>query len=154
MVEVVNKSQQLFKAAVYPISAYSRIVYIRFPLMRIGASDGGGHTPGLGNRVWLQGIDLWLQPMDAVGFMIVNMNLMAGGVREPVPVNIRDTWDPIMQASFGPTPTMLIQGNDIHMHWTMSKLYTGDARRFGVYAQILGAGVACMGMVAFQIAEG
>lgn len=151
---VINKSQQMLKAAVYPISAYSRVVYIRVPLIAAVLLHGGGHTPGLGNRIWLQGIDVWFQPMNAFGFMIVNLSLMAGGAREPDPVNIRDTWEPIMHASYGPTETILLQGNDIHMHFTMSKLYVGEARRFGVYAEILGIGVDCMGLVAFQIAEG
>lgn len=153
MFQYVNTSQQVRAGAVYPISAYSRVVgfFLNIP------ADAAWHhatTPVLGQRIWLMRVTVRHCPRAANPANYTTFEIMTGRMRAVTLADI-GLWEHVIPniAEGGPRLTVRL-GDGCEMYEeTMSKLYVGDARRFGILARRTGAGADGF-QVTFQIAEG
>lgn len=153
MAHTINKSQQMRVAGVYPISAYSRVVsfFLEIP------QDGNWHhatTPVVGQRVWLLRVTIRHCPR---GPNVANYTLfetMTGKTRALTLADI-GAWERVIPniADGGPSLSMRFGDGCNRYQEDMSRLYTGEARRFGVLAKRVGAGTDQF-QVSFLIAEG
>lgn len=151
---IVGRNQQAAMRAAHPKPYYSRTVLMRMMLERVGDMRAGGVTPPLGNRLWLLGVDVWFMSTTDNGFMSLAVDLKVGTTEESDLLVIRDTWEPVMRSSYGPTDTMMVYGRDIHLHFDMMRFFEAEAKRLAMVATIVAAGVECLGLVAWHISEG
>lgn len=150
---IVNRNQQVRTGAVYPISAYSRVIgfFLSVP------ADAAWHfatTPVLGQRLWLLRVTIRHVPRAVNPAKYTAFEIMTGRMRALTLADI-GAWEHVIPniAEGGPSIVMRIcDGCNIYEE-TMSKLYTGDARRFGILARRTGAETDQM-WVTWQIAEG
>lgn len=151
---VVNKSQQLLKAAVYPISAYSRVVSCNCWAVTIGGWTGSWTTE-VGNRVWLQRVQVKLDAKALDPLRYTQFRIITGTI---APKAIADlwTWENILPLWDGGDRLVeweAYPGTE-DFDWTMSVLYKGEHRRFGVLASTGVNEQKDLVRVSFQIAEG
>lgn len=151
---VINKSQQLLKAAVYPISAYSRVVSCRCVTTVIGGW-AGSWTGEVGNRVWLQRVQVYLNAKAIDATRYTQFRIITG---TSPPVSQADLWNwenvlPLWVTGDRQVTWEAYAGSD-KFDWTMSVLYKGEHRRFGVLAQTGVTDGLDLVKVSFQIAEG
>lgn len=154
MVTVINKSQQLLKAAVYPISAYSRVVSCRCVPLVIGAWVGSW-TGEVGNRVWLQRVKVVLDAKVLDPTRFTQFRIITGTMTPQV---IGDLWNwenilPLWVGGARQVEWEAYPGTQ-EFDWTMSMLFKGEHRRFGVLAQTGVNETKDLVRVSFQIAEG
>jgi len=150
---IVNRNQQVRTGAVYPVSAYSRVVGFSLHI----PADGNWHhatTPVVGQRVWLLRVTIRHCPR---GPNVANYTLfetMTGRTRALTLADI-GAWERVIPniAEGGPSLSMRFGDGCTQYQEDMSKLYTGEARRFGVLAKRVGAGADNF-EVSFLIAEG
>jgi len=154
MVTVANKSQQLLKAAVYPISAYSRVVCCRCVAFTVGPWVGSW-TPEVGDRVWLQRVQIKLDAKVQDPLNFTQFRIIAG---TSTPQSIADLWNwenilPLWVGGHRVVDWEAYPGTE-DFDWTMSRLFKGEHRRFGVLAATSVNENKDLVRVSFQIAEG
>jgi len=154
MSKVVNKSQQVITAGFYPRSMYTRVVSVALAV----PDDGVWYyvlTQVLGNKVWLLNVDVWLSPKVINPAQITIFDLYAGSVDPGTAIALRE-WDgivPIYDRVRTRTFWIATDGSE-HFHWTMSRYYKGESRRFGLAGQRpMGLGNEYM-KASFEICEG
>ena len=150
---IVNRSQQIRVAGVYPISAYARVVsfFINIP------DDVAWHhatTPVIGQRVWLLRVTIRHCPRPANPANYTLFEVMTGRMRALTLADI-GTWEHVIPniAEGGPSISMKLGDGCLTWEEEMSVLYVGDARRFGILAKRVGTGTDDF-YVSFLIAEG
>ena len=153
MTRILNQSQQMRVAGVYPISAYSRVVAFHLSLPA-DAAWYHATTPVLGQRIWLLRVKIKHCPRVPNTANYTTFEVMTGKVRAPTLADI-GAWEHVIPniAEGGPSLTMRMADGCIEWEETMSKFYDGAGRRFGVLARRTGAG-ADEFCVSFLIAEG
>lgn len=150
---VLTKSQQLLAGAMYPISAYTRVVGF---LLDVPADNLWHHasTHVLGQRLWLLRVKIRHIPRAVNPANYTSFEIKTGKMQAVTHADI-DAWEfviPVM-AEGGTRETMRLYDGSTEYSETMSKLYTGEARRFGINVRRAGAGVDLF-QVTFLIAEG
>lgn len=153
MAFTINQSQQIRSGAVYPISAYSRVVSVE-----LAVADPWGWTyvvtPVVGDRVWLLGVKVWMQRVAVDLTQLTSFSIYAGGGRNS---SLQDviTWENVL-------PKINNAGQMISWHqydgstgfeWDLSKKYEGDSRRFALVGTRTGLGGRLI-QASFLIAEG
>lgn len=153
MARILNREQQLRVAGIYPISAYSRVisVFLNIP------QDGNwhyAHTPPVGNKVWLLRCTVRHCARSPNVNNYTNFELVTGTARARAVGDLM-AWSIIIQnmVEAGPSITLQLGDGCICYQEDMSRLYTGENRRFGVVAKRVGAGVDQF-FTSFLIAEG
>lgn len=153
MAFTINQSQQLRAGAVYPISAYTRVVgfFLDVP------ADAAWHfatTPVLGQQIWLLKATIRHIPRAVAPANYTSFEIMTGKTRALTLADI-GAWENVIPnaADGGPRVAMRICDGANDYKEDMSKLYAGDARRFGVLARRFGVGGDQL-FVTFLIAEG
>lgn len=153
MAKLFNREQRIQVGVKNPVSAYSRVVIVQLIVAAGVGNDDWGVTPPLGNRVRLLGVDCWIQPTSQGQFLQAFLKVRAGTGTRFDALTVSQQWTPVMDVSMITKVGMMIFCCELHLHFSMSKLYVGESQRFGLYSQsnsntqysILGA---------FEIAEG
>lgn len=151
---LVTMPQPITTGVQFPKSVYSRVVNLE---LHIPAGIGNGDfafTPALGNNIWLLRVDVWFLRNDTGGQIGGFVYIGAGSA---VPAHggvIAMRWDLIVPNYSGAKPGLWWQGVDGHVGWDMRKLYTGEARRFGVSIENFSATLNWVALVSFVISEG
>ncbi|MBA7694205.1 hypothetical protein ES703_102812 [subsurface metagenome] len=135
MVHLANKAQPVRVGVVYPRGVYSRVILVQL----IVASGIGNYdfavTPPLGNRVWLLGVDIWHQPTTQGGFVKSYLKITTGSGETFTRYMVSMDWASVMDTTMLMKVGMLIFCCDLHLHFTMNKLYSGESQRFGIYSE-------------------
>lgn len=154
MAKIVNTSQQLLKAAVYPISAYSRVISCRC-LIAAPVGWRGGWTAEVGNRVWLQKVQVFLGAKAVDVSQYIEFRIITGNTP---PLQWADlwAWENILPVWTGGAAiaNWIVTDGTTHLSWDMSVLFKGEHRRFGILAIFGAAAGGDEIKVSFQIAEG
>lgn len=151
--QVVNRSQQVVKSGLNPKSSYSRLVCLDVAPLAAGPLVYA-FTPAFGQNVWLLG--LWIQHMPRAASIVdfTSVLLKAGS---GLPTNLIDisAWDNILGIVQieGIPPGLRIYDGLHALSWSMSRLFTGQGRRFGIIAARTGAGNDLV-QVQLEISEG
>lgn len=150
---VLTRSQQVRTGAVYPKSAYTRVVGF---LLDVPADDLWHHanTHVLGQRVWLLRVKIRHIPRAVNPANYTSFEIKTGKMQALTHADI-DAWEFVIpfMAEGGPRGTMRLYDGSTEYVEAMSKLYVGEARRFGINVRRAGAGVDLF-QVTFLIAEG
>lgn len=154
MSPIVNRSQQVYRGAVYPISAYSRVVSIELTVPDTGITYFHT-TPPVGNKVWLLQVKIMVFPKSINAGQGTGVRVLAGSGHN---LSLQDVlgWENVLPLYPPNNPIFPWTIRDgIHsLEWDMTRLYEGKARRFAV------TGFRGMGLgpdeiyASFQIAEG
>lgn len=153
MAYLLNRAQQIRVAGVYPISAYTRVVgfFLNIP------DDAAWHfatTPVLGQRIWLLRVTIRHCPRPSNPANYTSFEIMTGRMRALTLADIGE-WEHVIPniAEGGPSVTLRLGDGCLMYEEYMSKLYIGDARRFGILARRFGTD-GDQFFVTWQIAEG
>ena len=153
MARIINKDQQVVRRGVSPRPYYSRV--IGFFLYVI--DDGNWHyanTPVLGQRIWLLRVTIRHCPRPANPVNFTNYEILTGKTRPHTLADI-GTWEYVIPNAAEADVNISFQIGDgcNEISESMSKLYDGEARRFGIIAQRVGTGADKL-WVSFLISEG
>lgn len=151
---IINRSQQIVTAGVYPRSVYSRMLLFRMTVPAIAPFMDGGVTPVVGQRVWILGIDIWIYPMAAAGWLGIESSFMYGTQQETNLTVIRTQWESLMRFSRPGTQSVFYFGPGGHQHYDMNVLLKGQAWRFGLVSSQAIVCPQCNVMVGLHICEG
>jgi len=153
MAEIINRSQQVRTGAVYPISAYSRVISCSITDDAV-VGDDYAVTEVVGQRLWLLNVKVFWNALGTVINQITDFRIMTGKT-DVTHVSHILGWENILK-NYRPiqieVPWQLYDGEGC-LSWDMSILYTGTTRRFGIWAnrrQDPGLRLTA----AFQISEG
>lgn len=136
-----------------PAPVHSRVVLVQIFVAAGVGNDDWAVTPPLGNRVTLLGIDVWILPTSQGGFIKAFIKLTAGsGDRFSGPVVALD-WASIMDTTMLLKTGISVFCCDLHLGFTMNKLYVGESQRFGIYSEN-NSNTAYTMLCAFKVAEG
>lgn len=153
MAKIINKSQQLRTGAVYPISAYTRVIGFNI-ILPADANWYYATTPVLGQRIWLLRVKVRHCPRVANTANYSNFEILTGKMRAHTLADIGN-WEYVIPNAADGHANITFRIGDGCDEWkeTMSKLYVGEARRFGILAQRIGAGADQL-QTTILIAEG
>ena len=154
MAPIVNTSQPVITRGVFPISVYSRVISLQAHVPAEAGAQYRTYTPKVGLRTWLLRMDIWLMNKSMDAILDLQFYLMTGTGEPVLPQNMIDEWVVINPVYDADIPGMMFVGPRQHFWWTMSRLYLGEARRFGLALENNSATVEVNAIASFQIAEG
>jgi len=154
MPTIANRAQQVYTGGMYPVSAYSRIMGLGVTVLEDGVFKWN-ITPPVGNKVWLLNVTVRCNPKPANLSQGTLITLYAGEglVTQEADFEYWDKILPILNQDNTILPVLMTDGVN-EMSWSMSKLYKGDHRRFGIGANRLGGFMTDAIYAEFTIAEG
>lgn len=153
MAKLVTKQQRLVLGVMNPQSGYSRVVTCMAAPKSLGDIDYG-YTIACGQQVRLLTVRLFFYPTAVdvtkqVGFKVLT------GTTVPSSEAAIQQWEsvlPITWRGTGRDQWIRYHGRDEYV-WTMNRLYTGEGRRFGIWAQCNWDGLENV-QASFEIMEG
>lgn len=151
--KLVNTAQLIRAGVMYPVSGYSRVVSCVASPKTLAGIDYG-FTIVVGQQVRLLSVRLWFLPATIdvtkqVGFRVVT------GTTRPTTQGEIFAWESVLPLTWrgtGADQWMHFHGRDSY-EWTMNRLYTGEGRRFGIWAQCNWEGLDEI-YASFQVTEG
>lgn len=149
---VVNKNQQVITAGLKPASDYSRVIVVSADV-NLGGGWGYGYSPvfGKNTRLLEVQVDVILEPGGANTQAFFRIFQGVG-----VPQRYQDVtdWNKIIDfGRYGDYEGMVSYGDWRHFSWSMNKLYSTEANRFGLVLQS-NATNAIDAYAFFKISEG
>lgn len=134
MAQVVNKSQQVVTGGLKPGSAYSRVISVNMALdpddvWRFAVS------PSVGLSVRLLKVQIWFRAKAANVNQWTEFEVVSGSVF-PNTIGGMDSWErilPVYDQTGAVGLWRCYDGRD-NFSWDMCKIYSGQARRFGIVA--------------------
>lgn len=154
MAKIVTKDQRLVTGATNPISVYSRIVScVANP--KPGNDPDFAYTTVVGENVWLLGVKIFFMPVAPPAIAGVDFRIVTGTIR-PFSAAAIANWEDVLPLLYrGITGQRWTHYYGVtEMSWQLKKLYVGQSRRFGVWAQLAGAAAVDMVQVSFHVSEG
>ncbi|MBA7469581.1 hypothetical protein ES707_04863 [subsurface metagenome] len=153
MAKLVTKQQRLVLGVMNPQSGYSRVITCLAAPQGLAAIDYG-YTIAVGQKVRLISVRLFFYPTvpdtaKQVGFKVLT------GTTVPATQEAIRQWEsvlPITWRGTGLDQWYRYHGRDEY-EWTMNRLYIGEGRRFGIWAQCNWDGVEEV-HASFEIMEG
>jgi len=150
---IQNTSQQVVSRAMNPEPAYSRIVSC-VEFVPTGPGAVYSFTPVLGQIVRLLEVRIWFAP-HAVNMANQTLFRILTGTSQPNTAAEIRLWEsvlPLVSPGFTDEPWTAYDGRD-SMCWSMNRLYTGQGRRFGFWAERGPVGTDEIS-ASFEISEG
>ncbi len=152
MAKIITGDQRLVTGAKNPKAVYSRVVSVLVDFEE-PVREGFEITAGLGNRLWLLGVDVWVECRQDIVLPNYCWAVYFGsGV--PADIAALRNWNQILpikwQDSFVVWRTYQ---QEKHWHFDMTRLFEGNALRFGAYGEGTGAKIGHFEF-AFEISEG
>ncbi len=154
MSKIVSTGQRLVTAAQNPTSVYSRVVScVANP--KPGVDPDFAYTSALGENVWLLGVKVFFMPVSPPAIAGVDFQIVTGTTK-PVSVAAIYNWEVVLPLLYRGTSGMYWAHYHgvTEMSWVFKKLYTGQGRRFGVWARLAGIATVDMVQASFHISEG
>lgn len=154
MAYILNRNQQVYYPAIYPISAYSRVV----SLSQLLPDDGNWYVAvsrNLAQNFWLIGIDVWASPTVANDTNASYIVFRAGQGVSWTYAEVR-TWEEILPIHAGAHTytNWAIYDGVRHMRWNIKKRFQGEQRKLAITSmRALGMGIGRL-EVSFEITEG
>lgn len=131
----------------------SRVIIVQLLVAAGIGNDDFAVTPPLGNRVRLLSVDIWYQPTTQGGFIKGYLKITTGTGETFTADLVSNKWSSVMDTTMLLKVGMLVFCCDLHLHFDMHKLYTGESQRFGIYSES-NANQQYSVIGAFHIAEG
>ncbi len=153
MAKLVSKVQLIQHGVMNPQSGYSRVVTCMAAPQGLAAIDYG-YTIAVGQNVRLLSVRLFFYPTVVDTTKTVGFKVLTGTTVPPSAAAILQ-WEsvlPITWQGTGLDQWYRYHGMDTY-EWTMKRLYTGEGRRFGIWAQCNWTGVEEV-YASFEIMEG
>lgn len=153
MAKLANRLQPLGHGIINPQSGYSRVVTCIAAPKGLAAIDYG-YTIAVGQSVRLLSVRLFFYPTEPNVANQVGFRVLTGSTVITTPAGILQ-WEnvlPITWRGTGLDQWYRYHGMDTY-EWTMNRLYTGEGRRFGIWAQCNWAGTEEV-HASFEISEG
>jgi len=153
MATIINRSQQVATAGLSPRAAYSRVVSC-VEIINAGAGPVYAVTSKVANNVWLHRVSAWGRPKTPNDANYTEFRVYAGSQEVNSAAEI-ERWENVLPLRWGETMNAtwkMRDGNRIFT-WDMDMFFKGLGRRFGFWAQRVGAGLDSLYM-SFQISEG
>lgn len=154
MAKLVSRPQAIRAGVLYPAAVYSRVTscigYIKGAVFLARA-----FTPPVAEHVWLLGVDVWFAPKPVGDADSVSFRVLSGYGKPATPAEILN-WENVLPVYFpdGGIVSWRQYGSGDHMHWDMSRLFTGAGRRFGFWLSVSPAIDILEMYASFQISEG
>ncbi|MBA7665266.1 hypothetical protein ES703_73336 [subsurface metagenome] len=138
MAKLVSKSQQIITGVMYPKSVYSRVVSCG-EYIWAGGGTRLAVTDSLAGRLWLFGIDIWIE-MEVVARYEEVLVYIRRGFSDPGYTGSVSGWERVLRPHVhaGVLPWRLGLDN-AHLHWDFCKLYEGASQRFVLEISTSGA---------------
>lgn len=153
MAKLLNKEQRIQVGVKNPTSVYSRVVSCMATPQGLGTIDYG-FTIVVGQKVRLLSVRLWFLPHVADAAKQVGFRVLTGTTTPKSAAEMLN-WDTVLPLTWrgaGLDQWIHFLGRDSYV-WTMDHLYTGEARRFGLWAQCNWAGLDHI-YASFEVTEG
>lgn len=150
---MVNKVQLITAGVMNPKSGYSRVITCVAAPQGLAAIDYG-YTIAVGQKVRLLTVRLFFYPTEVDITKQVGFKVLTGTAVPKKEAEIQQ-WEsvlPITWRGTGLDQWYRYHGMDQY-EWTMNRLYTGEGRRFGIWAQCNWLGVEEV-HASFEIMEG
>ncbi len=114
-----------------------------------------GFTPPVGQRLWLLGVDVWVNPESAAPAEYMSLLILSGLGEPALPGEIL-TWQNILPCHWpdGSVATWSLYHGRDHLSWKMNQYFEGEQRRFGFWASTSDPATYQEVRVSFQISEG
>ena len=154
MAKIVSTDQRIVTGVTNPISVYSRVISIVGSVAAGVGAERAVATPPVAQSVWLRNVQLWLWHSDAETLTGGFFWVLCGSGKVPAGAGILD-WENVLPIY---SPAALTKwywvGASKYFSWDMQRLFTGGAKRFGIFLQNADAISGWNCQASFEISEG
>ena len=153
MAKLVTKVQKISHGVMHPQTGYSRVVTAVAAPQGLAAIDYG-YTIAVGQNVRLLSVRLFFHPTVVDITKQAGFFILTGTTVPPNEAAIR-LWENVLPINWnGPVVDRWYRYHGMDQYeWNMNRLYTGEGRRFGIWAQCNWDGVEEV-HASFEISEG
>ena len=153
MAEVVSANRRIVTGVTYPKAVYSRVVCCHVIVAAGVGVSSMDLTHAVGGDVWLLGMDLWAYHRAAADWVGGFIWPRTGSGKDPSASQMINQWEQIIDLSAVGKQAIYWLGEEHHWSFNFTRLFTGEARRFGVAVQN-GFDLTWDLFAAFTISEG